>query len=372
MKLSFTKISTVLAACAITMSASSQTGKVAMLVASTDTDALNAQEKAAALFFKNNISNGELVSVSDVDNITTDNYDAVWVHIDRLNIGMGASSLPDGYGSAEVASVLKSYLEEGGNIYLSKHATQLTTAIGRIPASYAPGIFGAGDGGNGSDVWTVQAIIGAMNDPAYFPNPEAGRQFDTTQVYDHTGHDIYAGLETLPAGHQYANFVTATYPMEGTGNGSDMWREDHNCMWDLNAYSYTSAGKNTTEQFESDFNASVIGTWGHVQDYCVAGIVEFKPVNDGGTLIANGLAACEWAPRNGGNAYHSNLEKLTANTMSYLASKASAGINGIVAAEETAQTEYYNLNGVRVNPENATAGVYIVKQGQKVTKMIIR
>ncbi len=363
------------AACVLTASASAATGKVAMLVASTDVETLPAQEKAAAKYFTNQFSNGELVAVSNASSLTPDNYDAVWVHIDRCGIAAGVQNLPDGFASADVASALRSYLEKGGNIYLSKHATQLTTAIGRIPESYAPGIVGAGDGGNGTDVWTIQAIIGAMNDASLFPNPEPGREFDPTQVYNHTGHDIYAGLETLPAGHQYANFVTATYPMEGTGDGSEMWREDHNCMWDLNAYSYAADGKNTTEKFEKDFNAVVLGTWGHVQDYCVAGIVEFLPQSENaGTLIANGLAACEWAPRSGVNAYHNNLEKLTSNTLNYLASK--AGNSGVYSLtdddfSDSANAEYFNLNGVRVS--NPTApGIYIVRQGSRVSKQVVK
>ncbi len=41
-----------------------------------------------------------------------------------------------------------------------------------------------------------------------------------------------------------------------------------------------------------------------------------------------------------------------------------------IAADENAPVEYYNLQGVRVaNPEN---GLYIVKQGSKVTKRIIK
>lgn len=367
-----TRLAAIAATCAITASASASTGKVAMLVASTDTEALNSQEKAAAQFFTKQFADGELVSVADASTLTTDSYDAVWVHIDRCGIAAGAENLPDGFASEEVTSALKSYLAAGGNIYLSKHATQLTTSLGRIPATYAPGIVGTGEGGNGTDVWTIQAIIGVMNDATFFPDAEPGREFDATQVYDHTGHAIYNGLETIPAGHQYANFVTATYPMEGTGDGTEMWREDHNCMWDLNAYQYTSEGKNTTEKFEKDFNAVVLGTWGHVQDYCVAGIVEFLPENAGGTLIANGLATCEWAPRSGVNAYHSNLEKLTANTLSYLSSKASAGIDDICTDNsENAPVEYFNLSGMRINPADATAGIYIVKQGNKISKKII-
>ncbi len=362
----------VAATCLLGVTAHAETGKVAMLVASTDTETLNAQEKKAAEYFTANFENGELIGVTDANRLTVDNFDAVWVHIDRCGIAAGVENLPDGFASDEVTSALKNYLNNGGNLYLSKHATQLVVSLDRLPVAYAPGIVGTGEGSNGTDVWTIQGIIGAMNDASCFPDAEPDRVFDETQVYDHTAHAIYAGLETLPAGHEYANFVTATFPMEGTGNGTEMWREDHNCMWDLNAYQYTSDGKNTTEKFEADFNAVVLGTWGHVQDYCVAGIVEFLPADGRGTVIANGLAACEWAPRSGVNAYHSNLEKLTSNTINYLASMAPAGIESVGFTMTEGPAEYYNLNGVRINPAAATTGVYIVKRGNTVTKTVIR
>ncbi len=371
MKKFTTRIMTAAAVCALTATASAATGKVAMLVASTDTETLNAQEKTAAAFFTSKFADGELVSVADAATLTADKYDAVWVHIDRCGMEPGVQNLPDGFASDEVVAALKAYLNAGGNIYLSKHAPQLTTAIDRLPAVYAPGIVGTGDGGIGTDVWTIQATIGAMNDRANFPDADDDRVFDETQVYNHNDHSVYSELEMLPAGHQYANFVSATYPMLGTGDGTEMWREDHNCMWDLNAYQYTSEGKNTTEKFESDFNAVVLGTWGHVQDYCVAGIVEFLPVENGGTVIANGLAACEWAPRSGVNAYSANLEKLTANTINYLASKAPSAVNAVEMDAANGAVEYYNLNGLRVNPENAN-GIFIKKQGNKVTKVVIR
>ena len=47
-----------------------------------------------------------------------------------------------------------------------------------------------------------------------------------------------------------------------------------------------------------------------------------------------------------------------------------SGIESVVAADENAPVEYYNLQGVRV--ANPTAGLYIVKQGSKVSKAIIR
>ncbi len=363
----FTSFAALAAACMLSSSIDANAGKVAMVVASTDVESLSSQEKAAAQYFVKNFADGELVSVADAGSLKADTYDAVWVHVDRIGIGMGAANLPDGFGSDEFAAALASYLNEGGNIYLSKHATQLTPSIGRIPEAYGPHLFGDGDGGKGTDVWTIQAIIGAMNEASFFPGET--REFDATQVYNHTGHAIYADLETVPAGYQYAAFVSATYPMEGTNDGTEMWREDHNCMWDLNSYQYASEGKNTTEKFEKDFNCEVLGTWGHVQDYCVAGIVEFKPEDGKGTVIANGLAACEWAPREGVNVFHSNLEALTTNTINYLASKATVGVQ-TVDETETAAKEYYTLGGVRVNAP--AAGIYIVKQGSKVSKVILK
>lgn len=47
-----------------------------------------------------------------------------------------------------------------------------------------------------------------------------------------------------------------------------------------------------------------------------------------------------------------------------------SGIESVVAADENATVEYYNLQGVRV--ANPTTGLYIVKQGGKVSKAIIR
>ncbi len=47
-----------------------------------------------------------------------------------------------------------------------------------------------------------------------------------------------------------------------------------------------------------------------------------------------------------------------------------AGVNNVVVADENAPVEYFNLQGVRVaNPEN---GLFIVKQGNKVSKQVIR
>ncbi len=53
----------------------------------------------------------------------------------------------------------------------------------------------------------------------------------------------------------------------------------------------------------------------------------------------------------------------------WVPSEGTSGISSIIS-EENATPVYYNLNGVQV--ENPTSGLYIVKQGNKVSKQIIR
>ena len=49
-----------------------------------------------------------------------------------------------------------------------------------------------------------------------------------------------------------------------------------------------------------------------------------------------------------------------------------AGVAEIVIDDENAPVEFYNLNGVRVNSDNLTPGLYIRRQGAKASKIIVR
>jgi hypothetical protein len=114
-----------------------------------------------------------------------------------------------------------------------------------------------------------------------------------------------------------------------------------------------------------------LGQWGHVTDYAVAGIVEFAPVASyGGRIIANGLAAYEWAPREGVNGSKGNIEKLTANTLAYLTKTTDAITETEVSAD--APAEYFNLQGMAVKADNLTPGLYIVHQGAKTAKVLVK
>lgn len=46
------------------------------------------------------------------------------------------------------------------------------------------------------------------------------------------------------------------------------------------------------------------------------------------------------------------------------------GVDGIEAENESSVVEFYNLNGIKVNPENLEKGIYIVKKGNETYKMV--
>lgn len=350
------------------LSAAAETPKVGILIGYETTDNDNAQESAAAKWFQSVYPDGEVITPSQLDKIDASKLEAIWVHIDRVGIGIGFDKLPSEFNNDEVMDALAGFIEEGGNLYLSKFATQMVAPLGRMPEKYQPGIFGDGDGGIGTDVWCVNGLLGSWQ-----LNPD-NQEPDPTQVYDRRNHAIYKDLESFEAWSELGNFPHTSFPMLGTGDGSEMHREDHNCMWDLNAYDNafkTGTGKNTLEEFESQLGCEVVGTWGHVQDYCVAGIVDFAPRGAiKGRIVANGLAACEWAPRSGVNKYHSNLEKLTKNTLEYLAPSASAGIGSVAVDETNGAPAYYNMQGVKV--ANPTSGLYIKVINGNPSKILVK
>ena len=175
---------------------------------------------------------------------------------------------------------------------MTNHATQLTVPIGRIEERLAPGIFGDGNGGEGADIWTINAQIG----------------YGGPLLYDHRGHDVFKGLATS---NQYEH---ETFPFIGPG-----MREDHNCMWDCNAYGF-EGNPNVIFSFESATTSIVLATWGHVLDYCCAGMVEFfaKFRVPGKNHCLRSCFPYEWHQNSNNNEYQSNIEKYTDNCLKYL------------------------------------------------------
>ena len=317
----------------------------------------NPQEKAAAQWFKDAYTGGTVIAPGETTKIDPSKLNVIWIHIDRCNVGKGI--LPAAFTDEATVAALKNFVENGGSLLLTKQATQLLDKVGRIESSFLPNIFGDGAGSKGTDNWNINAKIGRDNITA-----------DPSQYYDHRSHPIYANLEH---GDTYGQ-AWDVIPMEGNSEG--LWREDHNCMWDLNHdFTYTAEGKNLVEKFQNENSCVVLGTWGHVTDYNVAGIVEFYPTTKTpGTIIANGLACCEWAPREGVNNYAANLQGLTRNCFSYLQKKSTeSGVSEVAVDTSTdAPVVYYTLQGVRVDAAALTPGVYVKVKGSEATKVVVR
>lgn len=253
-------------------------------------------ERAAASWFKTQ-NNAELVFADDLKNLNADEYGVLWIEIDRMGLPMGWKNLPPQIVSDEAIAALRRFSADGGSIYLSNMATQLTVPLGMVPDNMAPTVYGNGEGGRGDDVWVI--------------NPYLGWDFRNGSdqgFYDRTAHAIFKGL-TLEDPNKYGYM---NLPLIGPGQ-----REDHNCLWDCNIYGRGSQ-PDVIKNFEVATNSLVLATWGHVRDHCVAGLVEFYSTPSHGRCIANGLAAYEWNQNSGANPYQHNIEQLTANILNYL------------------------------------------------------
>lgn len=275
-----------------------ETTPPAMLLPQADESTLDDDEKAALDWFRDTYPDGLVLTpaVMAAGGITPDQYGEIWIQVDRTGIAQGWQNLPSELVQADVIAALREYVLNGGNLLLTKHATQLVAAVGRVSENRAPNLFGSGEGGTGTDTWTLNPVIGSGQ----------------TESYDHMNHAIYAGLPVLTTD---VTGYPDGYGMEGPG-----WREDHNCMWDLNVTALDISNEpNVVKGFEEAANCTVLATWAHVEDYCCAGIIDFNPDGDYlGRIVAIGLNSYEWNQNDRVNEYQDNIELLTKNCLTYL------------------------------------------------------
>lgn len=176
-------------------------------------------------------------------------------------------------------------------------------------------------------------------------------------------------------------------------------REDHNCLWwlkgTLNGVNYENLGNESAiAEFETKYNARVLGTWGHDATYAtrVAAVVEFFPQKEAsnsapqratpksivmqrrGTAIANGVGAYTWSSTSNANTQDRNVARLTTGILEYLTpvmvDDMYTGVDEIEAAESQNQKPvYYNLQGLRV--DNPSGGIFIEVRGSHTRKVVL-
>lgn len=278
------------------------------------TIAENPEQNAAnwfnAQFVNKNL--GSMISTSEISGAYANGIKTIWVNIDRV----GLNDIKDAGISDAVIADLKAYVEAGGNLLLTKQATMIAHRIGRI---YQP-TWGNGGYALGGDTWSI--------------NPQLGLWWGIGQVTDRRNHPIYEDVEFDETLFQYEPAEGAekvgypTLPLVGA-----VPRTDNNCMWvdlfrkDLNnptatmpktegVTHYENGNILRLQEFESDWNCQMLACWGHVLDFCSAGIVDMNPDgNFKGRVLGIGFAAYQWGSS---NDYIANVRKLTKNSLNYL------------------------------------------------------
>lgn len=241
------------------------------------TTGLDDDEQAAYEWFHNSYKPGlglEKVEFTpgNISKLNANDVKVLWIPINRQG-----NNIADVQPSAiyDHVETLKKYVQSGGNLYLTNHATLLTSAIGRIDEQYKPNTVTYAAAAGNSDAWGVNPRFADM---------------------DYRGHVLYSGFE---AGSEELNYFL----------NSGTPKEDHNCLW-TNVSDYKKFIENTTSH--------ILGKWSYNGETNNFGVVEFMPKGVyKGTILCNGLAAYEWNCN--GNKYVDNIKKITENSISYLA-----------------------------------------------------
>lgn len=241
-----------------------------------NTTGLDDDEQAAYDWFNNDYNPGhglekKVFTPGNINELNANEVKVLWIPINRQGDNENVVKPSAIYDHVET---LKKYVQNGGNLYLTNHATLLTSAIGRIEEQYKPNTVAYGAAVENKDAWGVNPRFADM---------------------DYRGHVLYSGFE---AGSEELNYFLNS----GTS------KEDHNCLW--KDFNYTN--------FISATNSHILGKWSNNGDTNNFGVVEFMPTeNYKGTILCNGLAAYEWDCD--GNEFENNIKKFTENSISYLA-----------------------------------------------------
>lgn len=239
---------------------------------------LDDDEQAAYDWFNDEYNPGHglekvVFTPNNINELSAKDVKVLWIPINRLGNNDNVVKPSAIYKNVET---LKKYVQDGGNLYLTNHATLLVSAIGRVDDQYKPNTVTYGDPVNISidDPWGVNPRFADM---------------------DYRGHVLYSDFK---AGSKESNYFLNSGPS----------REDHNCLW--KDFNYTDFIKAT--------NSHILGKWSDNVDTKNFGVVEFMPTEEyKGTILCNGLAAYEWSCE--GNKYVDNIKRFTENSISYLA-----------------------------------------------------
>lgn len=319
-------------------------------------------EYNAAAWFEANYKDkgtGRYVTLPEVAMGDLSALKVIWVNVDRVDL----ADLEAAGVTADVVAGLKKYVENGGNLFVTKQANHIIYQMGRM--GYAPG-WAAGGYHVGGDTWQINPHL------CLWP-PMGGE-------VDRSNHPIYANMTTENRSFDftYEGDTAATtvefsvFPMVGpvsrTDNNNmwvDMFRKDPATGGQMDAVEGTTHYANDNplrlHDFEADWNCQVLAVWGHVLDACAPGLIVFNPDGDfKGTIISCGFAAYQWGTSNDQIA---NVQQLSANALAILNGNGTAVEN--VYANEVVKG-IYNILGQKVERENMVRGNIYIVDGKKI------
>ena len=244
------------------------------------TTGLDDDEQAAYVWFNDEYNPGhglekEVFTPDNINSLNANDVKVLWIPINRQGDNIDVVKPKAIYDHVEA---LKNYVKNGGNLYLTNHATLLVSAIGRIDDQYKPNTVTYGASAENKAPWGVNPRFADM---------------------DYRGHVLYSGFEAGSKGNLWDDnyFLNSGSP-----------KEDHNCLW--KDFDYTD--------FINATNSHILGKWSQDPHTNNFGVVEFMPSGDyKGTILCNGLAAYGW--NCDGNEFVKNIKKFTENSISYLA-----------------------------------------------------
>ena len=232
-----------------------------------------------------------------------DGMKVLWVHGDRN--GQGKEDFYNAMGGNTFKDKLKSFVENGGNVFLSKQATHFAYRIGRT--DWEPSYDNSAYNGDAITWYMVSNFVAV------------GTGVDR---HEHAAFQYMTGYTTHDS-EGYCKWPLVKTEV-GTGQHSDhkyFWGEPSE-TWGVHGYSTNPEGETFTTKlarltkFEGDYTARILGGWGHTTALDGAGMIEFLPTATyKGTIIAQGLPAYQWTTT---NTAISNEQNLTRGVLEYL------------------------------------------------------
>lgn len=318
------------------------------------------------------------VVIDEIDgSVTLPDYEALWIHIDRVDEGNTIDEAKQSYGFDEdFVYALTVYVAQGGNLLLSKQATHLVGDMGR--ADYPEYNRGGYDKSN--EQWFVSTCFGGQDNSTHF-------------IYRRHNGDF---------GGECKNVESAWVKDEGYNTCTD-----HNCGW---------GGKSDEDlaAWQAANHARVLGTWGGCTKADYLGYVEFYPYSTTvpmgettiempvvkGTVLCLGLATYLWNTNNHGwgadNTRHLTscaleyltaqpknteggdlYEKITTDPFFYPAEVTEEArmlhpvVENLQASYMLVETTPENVASFEANPEGKEEGLYLVFNNGGTAKMVM-